>query len=333
MRHSCGRRAAQVRAQDMSCSRPSRDRAPQERRMNQVSPKRKEPGERGQDIEGELALTVYTPESPLRHPVKLLGEMGRDLLSSRELAWRLFVRDTRAQYRNSILGYLWVFIPPLVASLPFIFLNAQGVIEIGDTPLPYGAYAMIGTMIWQVFVDALGSPLQAVSSARPMLTRINFPREAILLSGLMQVGFSFLVRLVLLAGVLLWYGIVPPATVVLFPLGILSLVLTGFVIGLLITPLGLLYGDVSRALAIVTPFWMLLTPVLYPAPQSGLAGVVVALNPLSPLLTTTRDWLTLGTTPDLFGFVFVVALMTVLLLVGWVSYRVALPHLIARLGN
>jgi lipopolysaccharide transport system permease protein len=259
--------------------------------------------------------------------------MWRDLLSSRELAWRLFLRDTRARYRKSLLGYFWVFVPPLVAALPFIFLNAQGVIEIGQTPLPYGAYALIGTMIWQVFVDALNSPLQAVSGAGAMLTRINFPREALLLTGLMQVCFSFLVRLLLVVLVFAVYSMVPPTTVLLFPLGILAIVLTGFVTGLLLTPLGLLYGDVQKALAIFTPFLMLLTPVLYPLPKSGLAGTIVALNPLTPLVTTTRDWLTLGTTPHYVGFVAVTALMTALLAVGWIAYRVALPHLIARLGN
>src|SRR5262245_28646857 len=118
----------------------------------------------------DLPVTIYTPESPLQDPLKLLRSMMQDLLVSRELAWRLFVRDTRARYRDSLLGYFWLFTPPLVASLPFIFLNAQGVIKIGDTPLPYGAYAIVGTMIWQVFVDALNSPLQAVSGAKHLLT-------------------------------------------------------------------------------------------------------------------------------------------------------------------
>ncbi|MGO8843605.1 MAG: ABC transporter permease [Methyloceanibacter sp.] len=285
------------------------------------------------DCRHELPITVYTPESPLRRPVKLFGDMTRDLVASRELAWRLFVRDTRAQYRTSLLGYVWVFIPPLMASLPFIFLNAQGVIQIGETPLPYGAYAMLGTTIWQVFTDALNSPLRAVSSALSMLTRINFPREALLLSGLMQVGFSFAVRLLLLVGVFAWYSIIPPVTILLFPLGILALVLTGFVFGLLLTPLGVLYGDVQRALPIATSFLMLLTPVLYPTPQSGLVAKIVALNPLTPLVVTTRDWLTLGATPQLAGFIAVTALMAVLLAVGWIAYHVALPHLVARLGS
>ena len=73
-------------------------------------------------------VTVYTPESPLRHPSKFARDMISDLWSSRELAWRLFVRDLRAQYRTSLLGYVWVFLPPLVASLPFVYLNSAGVI-------------------------------------------------------------------------------------------------------------------------------------------------------------------------------------------------------------
>ena len=87
------------------------------------------------------------PVSRLRRLRKnsVLREMFRDLRASRELAWRLFVRDTSAQYRQSMLGYVWAFLPPLVASVPFIFLNSQGVVNIEGTPIPYPAYALIGT--------------------------------------------------------------------------------------------------------------------------------------------------------------------------------------------
>ena len=138
-----------------------------------------------------------------------------------------------------------------------------------------------------------------------MLTRINFPREAILLSGLMQVGFSFLVRLVLLVAVFVAFALTPPATAPLFFLGMMSVALTGFMIGLILTPVGLLYGDVQQGLPIASTFLMLLTPVLYPVPASGLAATVAALNPLTPLVTTTRDWLTTGSAADVGGFVLV----------------------------
>jgi lipopolysaccharide transport system permease protein len=275
---------------------------------------------------------VYTPASPLRHPATLVRQMVLDLINSRELAWRLFVRDTAAQYRQSILGYIWVFIPPLVASLPFIYLNAQGIVSIRETPIPYAAYAIIGTIIWQVFVDALNAPLRVLIAARPMLTRINLPREAILLSALAQVVLGFLVRLVLLVGVLAWFHMAPPATALLFPVGIFSLILVGFVLGVLLTPLGILYSDVQQTLPVATTFLMLLTPVVYPTPQSGLAASVAAFNPVTPLVTATRDWLTVGTTSYSFAFLITTLIALVCLLLGWTATRVAMPHLIARIG-
>ncbi len=281
----------------------------------------------------DLTITVYTPESPLKNPGRFVREMVRDLVTSRQLAWRLFVRDVRAQYRGSILGYLWIFIPPLVASLPFIYLNAQGVVKVSDTPIPYAAYAITGTTVWQVFADAVNAPLRAVNGARGMLARIKLPREALLLSALAQVGLGFLLRFTLLIGVLAWFRLLPPATAVLFPLGILSLILAGFVIGILVTPLGLLYSDVQQALPILTTALMFLTPVLYPMPQSGIAATIANINPLMPLIVSTRDWLTIGATAYDGSFVVVTSLAFTFLLLGWVAFRVAMPHLIARMGN
>jgi lipopolysaccharide transport system permease protein len=280
-----------------------------------------------------LAIHVYTPESPLRHPRSFLREMFRDLQASRELAWRLFVRDTSAQYRQSMLGYVWAFLPPLVASLPFVFLNSQGVVTIEGTPIPYPAYAVTGTIIWQVFADALNSPLKTVVAAKSMLVRINLPREAILLSGLGQVIFSFLIRLVLLTIVFAWFKIVPPVTALLFPIGVFALILVGFTLGIALTPLGLLYNDVQQTIPIATMFLMLLTPVVYPPPQTGLAATVARWNPLSPLILVTRDWITTGDATQIAAFAFVTAVAVVLLFGGWIIYRLALPHVIARLGG
>lgn len=281
----------------------------------------------------DLPITIYTPESPLRHPGLLFATMFRDLAASRELAWRLFVRDTSAQYRQTMLGYLWAFIPPVAASLPFIFLNSQGVVSIRGTAIPYPAYAMIGTIIWQVFVDALNNPLKSVIAAKGMLARINFPREAILLSALGQVILSLLVRLILLVAVLAWFHITPPVTAVLFPVGILALIMVGFMLGIALTPIGILYSDVPQMIPILATFLMFLTPVLYPPPETGMAATLANWNPLSPLVISTRDWLTTGVVNDVPAFVGVTAVTAVLLFAGWTIYRIALPHIVARIGN
>jgi lipopolysaccharide transport system permease protein len=281
----------------------------------------------------ELPVRIYTPEPILGHPLRLLREMAADLWNGRELAWRLFVRDTRGQYRQTLLGYVWAFLPPLAASMTFIFLNSQGIIHISGTAIPYPAFAMIGTLLWQVFVDALQSPSGAIALAQPMLTKINFPREAIILSGLYKVIFNFLIRLILLVAVMFWWGIVPGPGILFFIPAVLGLITCGTALGMILIPLGSLYGDVGRSIPMGVQFWMLLTPVLYPPRTEGLAGLLTKWNPASPLITLARDSLTNQPLTTLPSFVLVLGISLIVFFIGWIAYRISMPHLIARMGG
>ena len=137
-----------------------------------------------------LPQKIYTPDSSFASPARMLGEMLRDLSASRELAWRLAVRDISAQYRQALFGILWAFIFPLSNTLVCVFLNSSGMVKLDDTPLPYPVYVFTGTMLWAIFMDALNAPLQQAIAARPMLAKLNFPREALILSGIYQTLFN-----------------------------------------------------------------------------------------------------------------------------------------------
>ena len=280
-----------------------------------------------------LPVRVYSRDPLLGHPATLIKNISKDLWAGREIAWRLFLRDLSAQYRQTYFGYVWAFLPPLVASLTFIFLNSQGIVKIDSGGIPYPAFAMMGTLLWQVFVDAMINPPQALTAAKPMLSKINFPREAILIGGLYMVIFNFLIRLLLVAAVMLWWGIIPSATILFFPVAMAALLLCGFCIGLALSPLAGLYGDVARAIPIVASFWMLLTPVVYPARTEGLAGILATWNPVSPLITTARESLTGMDLTLLAPFVIVTACALTATLIGLVGFRIAMPHLIARMGG
>ena len=125
-----------------------------------------------------MKTTVYTPESSLKSPKAMLRDMLVDFWSGRDLAWRLAVRDIRAQYRQAFLGILWAFILPLANTLIWIFLSYSGVVKIAETSLSYPVYVFTGTMLWAIFMDALNAPLQQANAARGMLSKLNFPREA-----------------------------------------------------------------------------------------------------------------------------------------------------------
>jgi lipopolysaccharide transport system permease protein len=278
-------------------------------------------------------VRLYSPQPLLSRPGIMLRDMIGDLWSGRELAWRLFLRDVSAQYRQSYLGYIWAFLPPLISSLTFVFLNSQGLFSTGKTGLPYAAFAMIGTLLWQVFVDALNAPINALQTSKSMLSKINFPREAVLIAGIAMVLFNFLVRLVLLIGVLVFFHVRPDAGLMFFPMAVLALILCGTACGLAVAPLGSLYGDIGRAIPLITSFWMLLTPVVYPARTTGLAGWLATWNPVSPLIMVARHSLTGAPLTPLAPFFCVLGASILVLVAGWIGFRIAMPHLIARMGG
>jgi lipopolysaccharide transport system permease protein len=279
----------------------------------------------------ELPIRVYTPESPVRHPLSLIREALAELKLARGLAWRLAVRDISAQYRQTFLGYLWTLLPAVMITLVWVTLQKAAVVKINSSEVPYAVFALTGVIFWTLFLDSLNSPLNQLSGNRTMLVRVQFPPEALLLSGVLQVAFSFVIKLALLLVVaaalsapLQW-----TATLVFIPAA--AFIAFGVVLGTLLAPLGALYKDVQQGLlAIVVPL-MFLTPVIYPPPDTGAVATVMHYNPLTPLFELTR-YLLYGTgSVPWEGFLLVFGGTLVVAAFGWLLFRLVMPLLIERM--
>jgi lipopolysaccharide transport system permease protein len=258
--------------------------------------------------------------------------MLRDIVICRELAWRLFVRNISSRYRHTLFGYVWAFLPPIMTAGVFVSLQRAGYFTVGQTQVPYGLFVLTGLILWQAFADGVNAPLRLVQQSHSILTKVNFPREALVLAGVGEVLFACLIRLVLLVMALIWFGVSPPWAALWFPFGVLTLIGMGIALGLLITPVAILYHDVGQTLPFALYLWMFLTPVIYPVPASWAGNYLVLLNPVSTVLDTTRDWLLSGSPQYLSGFVAVGGLTVLALLAGWFLYRLALPILIERMS-
>ena len=276
---------------------------------------------------------VYTPKSRIRSPIRLFQSMWFDLLASRELAWRLMVRDISAQYRQSFLGIAWAFIPPVVTAIGVILANDSGLVNSGDTTIPRAAYVVFSMALWQTFVESFMGPVQAVTLAKPMLARINFPREAVILAKLGEVFFNFAIKLILITGVFIWFKVSVSWTVFLAPVALIHIVLFGTLVGVFLAPLAVLYKDVGKSLNLLAGFWLFITPVFYAAPEKGAFSVLVRLNPVTPLLQTTRELSTTGIVSNPLGFWIVSAITIAGLLLVWVAFRLAMPYVIERVSS
>lgn len=289
-------------------------------------------------MNGQTPKIVYHAKPDLASPGRLLREIYRDLLfNGRELAWRLFVRNLRGMYRQTVLGMFWIFLPPLANTAIWVFLRSRGVFDFsltgpnGSTEVDATLYILTGMIIWQGFVEALQMPLNAVSSNRGMLSRLNFPREALILEGLMDLFFNLAIRCLLLipafiyfSGSLQW-GILAAIPVI----GLMMLFAVGC--GLILVPFGTLYHDVPRLLSIGMPFWMIVTPVIYYLPNVRPTNLLNWLNPASPLLVASRDLMLFGATEHVAaGLTYGLVAIPVFVL-GLLVFRVSIPALIERM--
>ena len=129
---------------------------------------------------------------------------------------------------------------------------------------------LAGTILWQTFINSLNSPTTSIEGSKEMLAKLKFPREAVLLGGLSgQMLFNLLIQLVLLAVLLAAHADASAADRPAVPRGPRHDHHGGPGIGLILTPLGLLYTDIPKAIQAFAPFVMFLTPVLYAPPTQG----------------------------------------------------------------
>lgn len=258
--------------------------------------------------------------------------MFRDLVAGRELAWQLAVRDIRAQYRQTALGYLWIFVIPAANTAVWLLIHSAGIISNTASDISYPVFVLTGTILWSIFMDAVNAPLQQATAAKPMLAKINFPREALIVSGIYQACFNAVIRMIVLLAALMLLGTHLHLSLAFAPLALVGLIITGTTLGVLLTPMGLLYSDVGRSLPLLLQFLMFLSPVVYPMPKNGLAALILQWNPLTPLIVTSRD-LIVGNTTNMMGHALVVfGAVTAILFFAWISYRIAMPILIERMS-
>jgi lipopolysaccharide transport system permease protein len=278
-----------------------------------------------------LKVFINSPAKQSRNVIDI-RQMFADLKAARFLGRQIFIRDTKAMFRQSLLGFAWAILPPFLSGGLWIFLNYSGAVNITDTGIPYPIFVISGTLLFATFTQALNAPSDAVNAGKSMMAKLNFPREALLLTAFYKLLFDFGLKLLPILVIALGLGFALGWTALLFPLGALVLMLLGYGIGVLLIPFKMLYGDIGRMIALGTQLLMYATPIVYPMPASGFIRDFNTFNPLYYLISIPRDWFTgipvVSVVPLWVGLI--VAL--IILFFGWVLYRITMPIIIERVG-
>ncbi|MBL8873639.1 MAG: ABC transporter permease, partial [Planctomycetaceae bacterium] len=271
----------------------------------------------------ELQVRVITPHDGTDAFRYAFTSTLRDWKFSRELAWRMFIRDTKATFRGSFLGWLWIILPTLANSLVWIFLSGSNVININTGSIPYPIFVLTGNLLWTAFSLCLTSGLGVLQEAQGTLSKVNFPHESLLLVALYKTALNVGITMLLLPPLLLLYPVEARWEILLFPVGVLVTMFCGLSVGLALLPFAALFQDLSRAVHLGMRFGFFLTPVVFPLPSSGTARYLMDWNPVTSLIVTSRAWLLGGETPQLLAFCIVSVISLFLFVVGLLAMKVA----------
>ena len=280
-----------------------------------------------------MKTVVYTSDKKT-HFFQELKAIYQDTKSSNFLAYQMAKRDLQSQYRQSFLGFFWAFMPIITNSLVWTFLSSSGTVNVNaDQSIPYIAFVVIGTTLWSIFNETLFIPITSVNGARGLLSKINFPKEALIMSGIYKMTFNLILKLILIAGILVIYGINPGTGILYFPIILAVIMVFSLSLGLLFTPIGLIYTDINKIVSTGVSFMMYITPVVYAVPKQGLFKKLFELNPLTFLFNDARSSLTNMQLENITFSLVLAGISFIVMLVGMVIFRKSMPIIIEKIGG
>ena len=209
-----------------------------------------------------------------------------ELVKYRDLIGFLFLRNYSTRYKQTILGPLWLVITPLltVCMQTLVFGKLAGLSTDG-IPLPL--FYLSGNIIWLYFSNIVSAISSTFTSNAFLFGKVYFPRLAAPLSQILTCTADFLIRFVLFAVFLAFFGVKFGVNyfswkIALVPIFLLQLAILGMGVGLLISAVTVKYKDLQVLVSVGLQFWMYATPVIYSTqviPEKFL--VFLKMNPAS----------------------------------------------------
>ena len=278
-------------------------------------------------------VRIYTPNVD-NSIFSIFLEGLKNLYSSHFLAYQIAKRDISAQYRQSFLGLLWSVVLPLSTAAVWIFMKSSNTVSLSDTGIYYPVFVFTGTMAWAILTETIMGTINVTQTMRSTLSKINFPKEALITAGIYKTLFNVFIKLIILSILLIVFKQNISWSISLFPVALFMMILFGTSIGLLITPIGLLYGDVGK---LMTPFMQVLmyfSPVVFVLPSYDNAiGRILYYNPLTPLVNNFRNIL-VGQNFEQVSYYISIGLGSLLLFcIALIFYKITIPVITERIGG
>ena len=246
-----------------------------------------------------------------------------DLWTYRELFAILAWRDVAVRYKQTVIGVAWAIVRPLLTMIIFtvIFGTLARLPSDGGTPYPLLVFA--GMLPWFLFSSILTDASNSLIGNAHLIGKVYFPRMIIPAAAAAVALVDFAINLVILLGLMVWYGFWPSWQVVFLPAFIALAVLASLGPALYITALNVKYRDFRYIIPFMVQVGLYVSPVGFSSaviPEEW--RLLYSLNPVVGVIDGFR-WCLLGGQSQLYvpGFLGSLAVVAAFLVVGVRYFR------------
>lgn len=246
----------------------------------------------------------------------------KELWHYKELFYFFTWRDVKIKYKQTVLGFLWAVLQPLLMMVIFTLFFGRA-LNVPSQNLPYPVFVFSGLLLWNTFSSGLTSSANSMVNNAQIIKKIYFPRLVIPVSSILVAFFDFLMAFVLFLPLLIFYKQpVSVQAIWCWPLAVTICLIATLGPGTLLAALNVKYRDFRYVIPFLVQILFFLTPVIYPVSvlKYPVLQYAIVLSPMYAAIELFRYPLT-GSEIDSTFFVISLSSSVLLLVVGLVYFK------------
>ncbi len=217
----------------------------------------------------------------------------RTLWQYRELVGNLTRKELKVKYKNSVLGFLWSLLNPLMYLVVFSIVFTI----ISKVSVPYfGIFFLSGLLAWNLFSAGLGGGTSAIVGNAQLVTKVWFPRESLVIASILAALVHFFLQSsVLIAAMLIFRRLPDFKYTPIFFLALVTLLVLTTALAIALSAINVYLRDTEHLLEVVLLAWFWLSAIAYTygmvaeklVKRYGPHGeLIAALNPILTIVIT-----------------------------------------------
>lgn len=204
----------------------------------------------------------------------------RELREYRDLFFFLVWRDIKVLYAQTILGFLWAILQPLIQIVIFSIVFGK-IAKLSTEGIPYILFSTVAIIPWNYMSQSMTQSSQSLIQGQNMLGKIYFPRLIFPMTPVLAKLVDFGISILIILAVALYYRVHPTWNLLYLPLFVILMMSVPAGVGFWLSALAIRFRDVRHAMPFVVRMLIYTAPIVYSSSSlSAKYRILYSLNPI-----------------------------------------------------